>query len=183
MKAQESTLAEKFFESIREKSVWKIISSESEFPWCDAIIDRYAEKWDWKELSLNSGINWSNEMLEKYQNRIDWNHFSSLIMGNYNGLNKLDCAMIAFLEKWKNRLDWEEMSKRISSPAIIDAFIEYWDWSEIIDSYHINWSRELFEKYQPYLSTIDVTQLASSRMWDEMLNIDAKILMGKILSE
>jgi hypothetical protein len=174
---------EEFFKRIREHDAWKKISAEWDFP--DKIIERYADKWDWKELSENQAIWWSEELLEKFKNRIDWNLLSSVAMRRSNYRSNSLAFDWNIVKKFDSYWNWQLLSENAEniSTEIIERFLDKWDWKILIDNRNINWSFELFEKYKRYIPVSDFDHLKRSALWSDLVDIDAQIIRGKVLSD
>lgn len=183
MKKELQSFEEEFFRSIREKDAWKKVSQNEELPWNTSLISKYEDKLDWKSLCENRAIYWDVDLIEKFKFRIDWNILSENILGQrFNNAMKFDWAI---LKKYENLWNWHELSNSYCNipPEIIDAYASNWDWKELIENDDIIWTYELFDKYKRYISNIDFDFLKQSRMWEQLIAIDEKVLIGKLLQE
>lgn len=88
------------------------------------------------------------------------------------------------LEKYKNYWNWRELSRnsdQILTSELLEQFADCWDWNEIIDCYGREglFSAEFLEKYQ---DRIPASSLQRSRLWDKLVEYEAKRLKVQILS-
>lgn len=60
-----------------DTEAWSNISGN--FPFSEALLEKYANKLDWKEVSGNTNIFWSSQMLEKFNRKLDWTALSRSI--------------------------------------------------------------------------------------------------------
>jgi len=183
MKKELQSFEEEFFRSIREKEVWKNISENEDLPWDADFINMHKDNLDWDALCGNEAIYWNVDLIEKYKFRIDWTILSANIFeSRYNSPQRFNWEIF---KKFENRWNWHELSKNSYNipVVIIEEFAGNWDWKELIDNDRIPWSFELFNKYKKYISLIDFDVLNQSRMWEQLIKIEEKILIGKLLSE
>lgn len=175
---------EEFFKRIREHDAWKNISGDNSFNWTEKLIERNVDKLDWTELCENQGIRWTEELIEKYKSRIDWNALSQTILCNNSrfGSRSSDWNII---KKFESHWNWKILSDHASDVpmSILEQFIDKWDWKELIDNCRIPWSFELFEKFKRYIPISDFDTLKRSCLWRRLVEIEQKIIVGKILSE
>ena len=139
-------------------------------------VEKYKDKVSWKEISDNRNILWTVSMIEKFKNKVDWDELS--------GSDNEHLFTAENLGKYKNCWNWSKLSGNSSvelTPALLEQFAEYWDWSEIIDCYNRDdlYSMEFLEKYQDY---IPASALQRSRLWDKLVEDEKKQLKIRILS-
>ncbi|WP_239473459.1 hypothetical protein [Bacteroides gallinaceum] len=163
-----------FMAKVLEEAAWKELSSE--FAWNEQLLEKYKDKVSWKEISDNRNILWTVSMIEKFKNKVDWDELS--------GSDNEHLFSAENLGKYKNCWNWSKLSGNSSvelTPALLEQFAEYWDWSEIIDCYNRDdlYSMEFLEKYQDY---IPASALQRSRLWDKLVEDEKKQLKIRILS-
>ena len=176
-------LGEDFLKRIREKEVWKKISANDDIPWDMNLLEKYADKLDWEELCENDRVNWNEEMLERFRYNIDWDILSKNLFSERTYWSPL--RDLSILKKFERYWNWQKISKSFTDfpVEIIEQFANRWDWRELIDNKNINWSFEMFERFKKYILLTDMDVLFRSEMWDQLVEIDEKILTGKILAE
>ena len=174
---------EEFIKRIRVNDVWKKLSASSELPWSEKLIEQYADKWDWTELCENKSINWTSEMIEKFDARIDWSAFTDSIAALYFKDSRIiDWNLI---KRFEQKLDWKSISRiaKNITPEIIEQFIDKWDWKELIENGNINWNFKLFERFKRYIPISDFSHFKQSTLWENLVEIEKRIIIGKILAE
>jgi len=174
---------DEFFKRIRENEVWKAISKSNDIPWSEKIIDKYADKWEWTELCRNHNIRWTVDMIEKFKSRIDWNTLSETVLGTpFREAKSIDWSIIRKFDSFWN---WKALSLNAAYIPIdiVEQFLDKWDWKELIDNRNLAWNFDLFEKFKRYIPVADFDNLKRSNLWDFLVEIDQKIITGKILSE
>jgi hypothetical protein len=176
---------EEFFKKIREHDAWKKISGKSDFPWSEKIIERYADNWDWTELCQNQSIRWSEELIEKFKSRIDWDALSKSIINRCGRNSNPSFRDWDIVKKFESRWNWHLLSGSSENipVEILEQFIDKWDWKELIDNRYINWSFELFEKFKRYIPVSDFDTLKRSGLWNDLVEIEQQIIVGKILND
>lgn len=167
-------LSNDFMAKVLEDVAWKELSGD--FAWNEQLLEKYKDKVEWKTVSGNRTILWTVSMLEKFKNRIDWEEHS--------GSNNEHLFTAENLEKYKNYWNWRELSRNsdlILTSELLEQFADCWDWNEIIDCYGREglFSAEFLEKYQDH---IPASSLQRSRLWDKLVEDEAKRLKVQILS-
>ncbi|MDR1895194.1 MAG: hypothetical protein LBR10_00195, partial [Prevotellaceae bacterium] len=162
---QNNNFNEKFFESVRESTVWNLLSDDRNFIWTEKYLDLYKDKVDWKKISANSNVQWTTPMLEKYQQQIDWDELSD------SGDERLFTS--ENLRKFSAHWNWEKLSRNSDvnwTLEKIEAFKDKVNWEEIIDSYRLDnlYTLEFFEKYKEY---IPATKFQGSNLWNALMEI------------
>jgi hypothetical protein len=173
---QNNNFSEKFFESVRESSIWSSLSEDYSFVWTEKYLDLYKDKVDWEKISANSHVQWTIPMLEKYQQQIDWDELSK--SGNEFLFTSEN------LRKFSDRWNWTNLSGNSDvnwTLEKIEAFKDKVNWEEIIDNYGFGnlYTLEFFEKYKDY---IPVTKFQDSRLWNSLMEIHKNKLIAEILS-
>jgi hypothetical protein len=174
---------EEFIKRIRENDAWKKLSASSELPWSEKLLEQYADQWDWTELSQNKAITWTAEMIDKFQARIDWNELTESITAcRYNDSRPTHWDII---KRFESKWDWKTISRNAShiTPEVIEQFIDKWDWKELIENREINWNFKLFERFKRYIPIADFSHFKQSTLWDKLVEIEERIITGKILAE
>jgi hypothetical protein len=69
------------------------------------------------------------------------------------------------------------------TPEVIEQFIDKWDWKELIENREINWNFKLFERFKRYIPIADFSHFKQSTLWDKLVEIEERIITGKILAE
>jgi len=179
----QQSISDNVFQLLREKEVWKELSGDSDFPWNNDVIEKYADKLDWAELCQNSGIYWNSNLIEKHKHKIDWAILSENIINiRYQGNMNSDWSVI---RKFKNDWDWQKLSVNIAgiTEEILDEFSEFWDWSKIINNYDITWSYNMYEKHKNNFTITNLQDFQDSKLFKRIIELDTQILIAKILQE
>ena len=177
------TFDEDFLKRIRENYAWKNISGSDQIPWSEKLIDANADHLDWFELSGNKNIPWTIELIEKYKSRIDWNELSRAVSSwNSRGSNAINWDLF---EKYGSLWNWHILSGNIGfiTEEKLAKYAGNWDWKELIDNRNVNWSFELYLKFRTYIPTQDLNNLTNSALWSDLVEIEEKMITGKILEE
>jgi hypothetical protein len=178
-----SNFNEDFFATMREVSIWKLLSEDRDFIWTEALIDRYQNKIDWERLSGNRNVYWNASMLEKYKNKIDWNELSR------RGNNRLFSA--ENLRKFSLKWNWKELSSNDDvdwTMEKVEEFKDFIDWGEFINKRSYcsrcgnkrHYTLEFFEKYKEYFP---VSTFQQSALWNAILEIYKDKLIEDILAQ
>ena len=146
------------------------------FQWSESLLEKYQDKVDWHEVSENMNILWTIPMIQKFKNRIDWDKFS--------GYADEETLTEAVIEAFKDKWNWSELSQNSSlemTHELLEKFADYWNWEEIIDRY----SNNLFDEkgidfYERYKDHIPAAKLQSSRLWNEIVSQQVKQLTAEI---
>jgi len=174
------TFEVEYFKRGVERAAWDRISNDESLPWNAKFLEKNCEKLNWKIISENVGINWTEGLIDKFKHRIDWTVFS----GSYSNWRKdYTNRGIEIIKKFEQFWDWKELSKTNISNDIIEEFANRLDWEELIDNNRINWTYEMFDKYSKYILVADISNFKRSKLWNNLVEIDAKIIVGKLLSE
>lgn len=178
---------EGLFKKLRQKEAWKNISDSNNIVWDAKLIEEYKDEINWEELSSNLNVLWDIDIIEKYQSKIDWDVFSEYFFDNrsqrYSNSNSTEIDSI-ILKKFTHLWNWKKLSERIDfiSDSILEDFSSKWDWNEIIDNRSIKWSTNRYEKFKKYIPINDLDTFMKSHLWSELVDIEEKILIGKLLS-
>ncbi len=175
------TFDEDFLKRIRENYAWKNISGSEQIPWSEKLIEANADHLDWFELSGNKNIPWTNDLIEKYKSRIDWNELSravSYVFGR--GSKAINWDLIQNYESFWN---WHLLSENIGhiTEEKLTKYAGKWDWKQLIDNRHLNWSFELYWKFRQYIPTGNLEDFTRSSLWSDLVAIEEKMITGKIL--
>ena len=183
---------DEFFKKVRESDVWKKLSSSEDLNWTKSLIDKYVDQWNWEDLSNNRNIPWTVSLLEKYKELIHWNHLTSTIFYCYskrfrnNGIDtRSNEVFTELLRKFSEYWDWKFISRYAElnfTPELIESFANKWDWKELINNDEIKWNYPLFERFRLYMPLLDFENLKGSRLWESLVEVDFKIMKGRILS-
>ena len=172
-----NSFEEEFFNRLKTVDVWKRLSGSHEFPITLEILEKYQDNWDWEEISGNNNIYWTAEMIEKFKTKIKWRSFSLTYA-------RADQFNFEILRKFQHYFDWVEVSRGICfvSEETLEEFASKWDWKELIDNRYINWDYILFNKFKHYINVMEIADFKRTVLWDNLIEIDERILIGKILS-
>ncbi|MDH8701255.1 asparagine synthetase B (glutamine-hydrolyzing) [Dysgonomonadaceae bacterium PH5-43] len=160
---------------ILEKQAWEKLSKE--FPWDEKLIEQYKKEIDWSAISENINMRWSTSMLEKYAHFIDWNLLSDL--------SEEYLFSFTNLAKFKDYWNWSRLSSNYAikfSYGIIDAFVNKWDWEELINNgYRLDhiYNENFLSKYNQYIPASD---LQSSELWQKIVELKTDELTATILT-
>ncbi|MEI7502986.1 MAG: hypothetical protein WCJ61_06850 [Paludibacter sp.] len=188
-----SRFENEFLKKMRESDVWKKLSRSEDLIWSEGLIDKYADQWNWEELCENGRIPWTESLIEKYKNRIHWANLTSTIFCRYSrrylfggveANSKVDASSL--LRKFSDFWNWENISSRAElnfTPELIETFANKWVWKELIDNRDLKWNYQLFERFRVYIPLLDIDNLKRSQLWEALVEMDFKIMTGKILVE
>ena len=173
---------EEFIKRTCENDAWKKLSKSIELPWSEKLIEQYADKWDWTELCKNRSIVWTAEMIEKFRERINWNALSDTIIDfYYHEARHTDWDLI---KKYESSWNWSLISRYANlTPEIIELFLDKWDWKELVENREICWNFKLFDRFKQYMPISDFSYFMNSWLWDGLVEMEEKIIIGKILSD
>ena len=146
------------------------------FNWSESLLEKYQDKVDWQLVSENTNIQWTIPMIQKFKNRIDWDKFSA-----YADDKTITEAVIdAFKDKW----NWSELSKNGSlelSHELLEKYADSWDWEEIIDRYYNSFfDNKGIDFYERYKDRIPAAKLQDSRLWCEIVEQRVRQLKAEI---
>ena len=102
-----------------EEEAWKDLSGE--YPWSEALLERFKDKVDWEAVSSNRDVAWTVTMIEKFKNRINWYELSR------TSIKSLLTPEV--VEQFKDRWDWKELSGNSDLP--IETIRKMADYIEI----------------------------------------------------
>ncbi len=147
-----------------------------DFNWSECLLEKYQDKVDWQLVSENTNIQWTIPMIQKFKNRIDWDKFSA-----YADDKTITEAVIdAFKDKW----NWSELSKNGSlelSHELLEKYADSWDWEEIIDRYYNSFfDNKGIDFYERYKDRIPAAKLQDSRLWCEIVEQRVRQLKAEI---
>lgn len=162
------------------EQAWKSLSEK--FGWTESLLEKYADKVDWEAISYNWNIVWTIPMLQKFSEKLDWKVLSGHV-------NSDTCTWFteAHLEVFKDKWDWSELSYGIKmTNAKIDKFIDYIDWTKLIDSYYLSdsdiYDSDAIQFYEKYKQYIPMSELQDSTLWEKIVEQKTKQLITEILS-
>lgn len=159
-------------DTLKTKEAWKVISKEMKlFP---ETIERLSNNLDWDLLSENPHVRWTEEFLSEYKDRINWTKLSGYLFDEWtdysskkeekqNQENQLD-----IVREFSELLDWKVLSASSlpTDEEYLDEFEEYWHWDIIAENDDIDWTPELFSKYEeellPFLEDMLLENVASA---------------------
>ena len=156
-----------------EEEAWKDLSGD--YPWSEALLERFKDKVDWEEVSGNRNVVWTVSMLEKFKNRIDWCE-----------LSRTCCKSLLIpevVEQFKDRWDWTELSENYELPIdTIRKMADYIDWKALIDSRYRDdiYSLEFLKEFE---ERIPASSFKDSGLWkriveDKVEKLRAEIILG-----
>jgi hypothetical protein len=157
-------------------------SSNKQFKWNYAIIDKYLDDWNWKQLSFNPSLPWSLEFIDRYKDYINFDSFFANNLGvcaHYDIVNqyedKLGWGTISMshqlpwlennlLEKWHSKIDWTYIAgnkKLLALPGFFEANISKWLGNKTaFDLLTVNeglpWDISLLEKYEDHWNWYEI---------------------------
>lgn len=169
---------------LRKKEAWKSVSGSEEIPWSKKIIEKFADELDWTALCENFHIEWSEEMIELFKDRIDWFALSENVYKSRYGRDSKEKEW-TLLKKYESNWNWDVLSRNSESIPlhILKQFADKWNWRELIDNRYIEWSFEFYETLKQYIPTQDFDYLKKSELWEELVEIEEQIIIGKILEK
>lgn len=156
-----------------EEEAWKDLSGD--YPWSEALLERFKDKVDWEEVSGNRNVVWTVSMLEKFKNRIDWCE-----------LSRTCCKSLLIpevVEQFKDRWDWKELSENYELPIdTIRKMADYIDWKALIDCRYRDdiYSLEFLNEFE---ERIPASSFKDSGLWkriveDKVEKLRAEIILG-----
>ena len=154
-----------------EEEAWKKISGD--YPWSEALLEKYKDKLDWEEVSSNYNMEWTVSMLEKFKSRLDWKQLSST--------RQKSLLVPDVVERFKDRWDWKELSENSNLPIeTIRRMADHIDWRALIerggyrdDIFGMAFLRE-FEEWIP------ASALKDSNLWSKIVEEKEDILRAEI---
>jgi hypothetical protein len=135
-------------------------------------LEEFKNKLDWTEVSTNGDILWTLEGLRKFAKYLNWSKFSERCPKG------LICE--AVLNEFINFWDWKELSGRpefANNWALIEKFADKLDWETICNNYNLSRYTDFFEKFHDY---IPMSKLSNSRLWYEMVDERADAILSEI---
>lgn len=156
-----------------EEEAWKDLSGN--YPWSEALLERFKDKVDWDEVSGNRDAVWTVSMLEKFKNRINWCELS-----RYCSKSLLIPEVV---EQFKDRWDWKELSENSDLPIeTIRRMADYIDWKALIDR---GYRDDIFgmDFLKEFEERIPASSFKDSELWrkiveDKVEKLRAEILLG-----
>jgi len=163
-----------FMKKALEDTVWEDLSES--FAWSETLMIKYTREINWEKLSSNQNVLWKTSILVLFDRRLNWNTLS--------GLSVEYLFSQANLEKFEMYWNWSELSGNDSiefSFELIDRFVDRWDWEKLIDNRSLDnmLNEEFLNKYSRY---IPVSELETSRLWTNIVELEKRKLVQKILS-
>ena len=156
-----------------EEEAWKDLSGE--YPWSEALLERFKDKVDWEAVSSNRDVAWTVTMIEKFKNRINWYELSR------TSIKSLLTPEV--VEQFKDRWDWKELSENSELPIeTIRKMADYIDWKALIDRgyrddiFGMNFLQEFEER-------IPASSFKDSNLWRKIVEekvdkLRAEIVLG-----
>lgn len=168
------TLSNEFMQKIATEEAWKELSGNLQ--WNESLLEKYQDKVNWHEVSENTNILWTIPMVQKFKNRIDWDKFSRHA--------EKEALTEAFIEAFKDKWNWSELSMNSSlelTHELLEKFADQWVWEEIIDRYNNNLFDDMgIDFYERYKDHIPAAKLQNSRLWNEIVSQQVKLLTAEI---
>lgn len=137
------------------------LSWRNDIIWNEKLITDFSEKWDWPNLSNNENIQFTKELINKFENKLLFNFndnnpdsfYGSYFGASIYGLssNKNTVWSIALIENYIDRWNWEELSGNINLPWTLELIEKYnnkWDWNNLSYNSKLAWSEDLIQKYE-----------------------------------
>lgn len=154
-----------------EEEAWKDLSGD--YPWSEALLERFKDKVDWEEVSGNRNVVWTVSMLEKFKNRIDWCE-----------LSRTCCKSLLIpevVEQFKDRWDWKELSENYELPIeTIRKMADYIDWKALIDCRYRDdiYSMEFLKEFE---ERIPASSFKDSGLWKRIVEEKVEKLRAEII--
>lgn len=147
-----------------------------EFHWSENLLEKYQDKVDWQLIVENRNIQWTIPMIQKFKNRIDWDKFS--------GYADEETLTEAVIEAFKDKWNWSELSRNTSlelTHQLLEKYADSWDWEDIIDRYTNNlFDEKGIDFYERYKDRIPAAKLQDSRLWREIVEQRVRQLKAEI---
>lgn len=141
-----------------EEEAWKDLSGN--YPWNEAILEKYKDKVDWEEISSNCSIEWTVSMLERFKRNINWTELS-------RRANK-GLLIPEVVERFKDRWDWKELSENSDLPIdTIRKMADYVDWRALVErGYRHDFSMAFLKEFE---DRIPASSLKDSGLWRKII--------------
>ena len=147
-----------------EEEAWKDLSGE--YPWSEALLERFKDKVDWEAVSSNRDVAWTVTMIEKFKNRINWYELSR------TSIKSLLTPEV--VEQFKDNSDLPIETIR--------KMADYIDWKALIDCRYRDdiFSMEFLKEFE---ERIPASSFKDSGLWrkiveDKVEKLRAEILLG-----
>jgi hypothetical protein len=157
-------------------------SSNRQFTWNYAIIDKYLGDWNWEHLSFNPCLPWSLAFIDRYKDYIDFDCFFANNQGvcaHYDIVNQyediLNWGTISMshqlpwlennlLEKWHSKIDWTYIAankKLLALPGFFETNISKWLGNKtafelLSGNEGLPWDISLLEKYEDHWNWYEI---------------------------
>ena len=154
-----------------EEEAWKKLSGN--YPWNEALLEKYKDKVDWEEVSSNSCMEWTSSMLEKFKGMVNWNQLSNT--------NQKSILTPEVVEKFKNRWDWKTLSENSDLPLeTIRKMADYIDWKTLIER---RYRDEIFGMafLKEFEDRIPASAFKDSYLWQKIVEEKEEILRSEIV--
>ena len=146
------------------------------FQWSESLLEKYQDKVDWHKVSENMNILWTIPMIQKFKNRIDWDKFS--------GYADEETLTEAVIEAFKDKWNWSELSRNTSlelTHELLEKYADSWNWEVIINGYNNKlFNNEGVEFYEKYKDRIPDAKLQDSILWYEIVKQRVRQLKAEI---
>ena len=152
-----------------EEEAWKKLSFD--YPWNEALLEKYKDKLDWDEVSGNRNVAWTVPMLEKFKGRINWSQLSNT---SQKSILRPD-----IVERFKDRWDWKELSENSNLPIeTVRRMADYIDWKDLIerscrDDFGVAFLKEFEDR-------IPASNFKDSELWNRIIDEKAESLRAEI---
>lgn len=135
----------KIYQVFEENPMFFIQIISKYYPLNDQLLSKFNSYWIWEEVQKNEYIEWNNELIDKHQGNINYFSMYYTKIENKNIIPKrITYNKENFIIKKSkilnnNNINW--------SYNFIEAYYNFWDWSELSNNKKINWTVEIIEKY------------------------------------
>ena len=153
-----------------EEGAWKELSYD--YPWNEALLEKYKDKLDWDEVSSNRNVAWTVSMLEKFKGRINWTQLSNT--------NQKTILRSDVVDRFKDRWDWKELSENSNLPIeTVRRMADYIDWKNLIErSCRNDFGMAFLKEFE---DRIPASDFKDSELWNRIINEKAESLRAEIV--
>lgn len=153
-----------------EEGAWKELSRD--YPWNEALLEKYKDKLDWEEVSGNRDIAWTVPMLEKFKGKINWTQLSNT--------SQKSILSPDVVERFKDRWDWKELSENSDLPIeTVRRMADYLDWKNLVErSYREDFGMAFLKEFE---DRIPASAFKDSALWDRIIAEKVEYLRAEIV--
>ena len=170
MEMEKNNLSDVLMALMIEEEAWKELSFD--YPWNEALLEKYKDKLDWDEVSGNRNVAWTVSMLEKFKGRINWSQLSNT--------SQKTILRPDVVDMFKDRWDWKELSENSNLPIeTIRRMADYIDWKNLIErSCRDDFGMAFLKEFE---DRIPASDFKDSELWNRIIEEKAESLRAEIV--